>query len=189
MLPLSIFADVGGVKTLILIVLAVIIAIYLWTLSRREKKPAADAPLTAARLANTPDDRLVDTAVRAMLADCDPSRPDPYRQTALWANAQVNVYSVWVIVKEQGASGFEALVASPTAHFLPLAADGFGQIGAPQCEAALRDFLAKETPDAGACAAADKAFAAAVTAEQPLALCVPYIRDNAEAFVKDTPTA
>ncbi len=189
MLPLSLFADVGGVKTLILIALAIVIAIYLRTLSRREKKPAADAPLTAERLTNTPDDRLVNTVVRAMLADCDRSRPDPYRQTALWANAQVNVYSVWVIVKEQGASGFATLVASPAAPFLPLAADGFGQIGAPQCEAALRDFLAKETPDADTCAAADQAFAAAVSAEQPLTLCVPYIRDNAEAFVKDAPAA
>lgn len=187
MLPLSVFADVGGVKTLVLIVLAVVIAIYLWTLSRREKKTATEAPLTAERLANTPDGQLVDTVVRAMLADCDQSRPDPYRQTALWANAQVNVYSVWVIVKEQNASGFAALAASRTAAFLPLAADGFGQIGASQCETALRDFLAKEAPDADACAAADKAFAAAVQAEQPLALCIPYIRDNAEAFVKSAP--
>lgn len=179
----SLFTDLGGVKTVILIVLAVIIAIYLWHLSRKEKTEAATAPLNAETLAATPDERLVDTVVKAMLADCDPVHPDPYRQTALWANAQVNVYSVWVMVNELAAGGFAGLKKSPSKRFLPLAADGFAQLGALRCEAAIRDFLAAETPER-ACAASDEAFAAAVAAENPLALCVPYIRDNADAFVK-----
>lgn len=184
MLSATLFENVGGVKTIILIVLALIIAAYLWVLSRREKKEKATPPLTAERLAAAPDAQLVDEVVRAMLADCNAANPDPYRQTALWANPQVNVYSVWVAVKELGASGFAAMPKSPSGRFLPLAADGFAQLGAPRCEAAVRDWLALEQPDEAACAAADAAFSAAVAAEDPLGLCVPYIRDNADAFVK-----
>lgn len=185
MFSLSILANIGGVKTLILIALAVIIALYLRVLSRREKKEAAAEPLTAARLAATPDDRLVDTVVRAMLADCDDAHPDPYRQTALWANAQVNVYSVWVVLKEQETGGFASLATSPSARFLPLAADGLAQLPAPQCEAVLRTLTAASATDETAWTAADAAWPTALAAEQPSALLVTYIRDNADAFVCD----
>lgn len=182
MLTVSLFADVGGVKTLVLIVLALIIALYLWVLSRREKKAAGEgAVLTADRLAATSDDRLVDTVVRQMLAECETAHRDPYRMTAVWANAQVNVYSVWVAVKELGETRFEALKKSPSGRFLPLAADGFAQIGAPRCEVAVRQALEAEVAQG----TMDEAFAAAVVEEAPLELCVSYIRDHADSFIKE----
>lgn len=175
----SLFGDVGGVKTLLLIALAVIIAVYLRVLSRREKKATEESTtLTAERLAATPDERLVDTVVRQLLAECESARRDPYRMTAVWSNAQVNVYSVWLIVKELGAGDLAALKKSPSGAFLPLAADGFAQIDAPRCEAAVRAALTSDE-------AADEALAAAVAEEAPLALCVPYIRDHADHFISE----
>lgn len=187
---LALFADGESIKNLILIVAALLIAAYLWYLSHREKRaPAPPPPLTAERLRDTADSQLVDTVVADLLAGCDAARPDPYRQTALWANPQVNVYSVWVAVKELESAGFAAVHASPAGAFLPLAADGFAQMDAPRCEAAVRQWLSADPADEAAAAAAGAAFAEAVAAEDPLARCVPYIRDNAEAFVshKDEP--
>ena len=171
MLAATFLEQIGGVKTIVMAVLALLIAVYLHTLSRREKKEAAEAPLTAERLAALPDGQVVNAVIKELLAACEAAKCDPYRMTATWSNPQVNVYSVWVTVKEWEGRDFAALADTPSGQFLPLAADGFAQIGAPQCEAAVR-------------AADDAAFAAAVAAEQPLALCVSYVRDNAEAFVE-----
>jgi hypothetical protein len=84
----------------------------------------------------------------------------------------VNVYSVWATVKELELTVFSTLEGTPAGQLLPLSMEGFNQIGAPACAAAVE-------------AADDDAFAAAVAAEQPLTLCVAYIRDNAEAFVEE----
>ncbi len=175
-LAASFFENVGGVKTLILLLLIALIAWYLHRLSAKEKTDTAEV-LTKEKLDALPDETLVNEVIRAMLADCDQKRPDPYRMTAVWSNAQVNVYSVWAVTKEAEADGLAAVTATPTAPFLPLAADGFAQIGAAACAAAVT--AQQETPGT-----ADEAFAAAAAAEQPLTRCVAYIRDNAEAFVK-----
>lgn len=179
MLTASLFTDIGGVKTLVMATLAVIIAVYLWSLSRREKKAAEEKTiLTADKLAATADEQLVDTVVRDLLASCENAKRDPYRMAATWSNAQVNVYSVWLIVKELSVGDFASLKTSPSGAFLALAADGFAQIGAPRCEAVVREALESDE-------AFDEAFAAAVAEEAPLTLCVPYIRDNAESFTNE----
>lgn len=162
------FESVGGVKTLILLALIALIALYLRRLS---KKTAADAPPTvptADELRALPVGEALPTVIRCLLADCEAAGDDPYRRLALWPNPCVNVYTVWAVVKES-ESGADALAASPTAAFLPLAADGFDQIGAPKCAVAARE------QDSAA-------LLAAVAEEQPLTLCDDYIRDNADAF-------
>lgn len=177
----NILDSIGGVETLVLIAGALVIAWYLHHLSKREKAERKVETLTAARLAETPDAELVNTVVRDLLDSCERARkksnlpwtaPDMYRMVTEWANPQVNVYSVWVAVKETENGGIAALKASPSHVFFDLAADGFAAIGADGCAAALRD-------------EDEAAFAAALTAEQPLARCAEYIRDNAEAFVKE----
>ena len=172
--------SMGGVKTLILLALAGVIAWYLRRLSKQEKRSAAMPKLTATTLAETPDEELVNTVIRDLLNSCEQSRqyrnlpwsaPDMYRMVANWSNPQVNVYTVWVAVKETERNGIAGMKASPSGAFFDLAADGFAQIGATACEAAFR-------------AEDDAALTAAVAAENPLSLCVEYIRDNAEAFAE-----
>ena len=167
----SIFADVGGVKTLVLVLLAAVISWYLWVLSRREKKEENEVLLTAESLAALPDDQLMDAVIKSLLADCEAAGTDPYRRTAVWANPQVNVYSVWVIVKELEQTTFSQVARTPSGAFLPLAIDGLEQLGAPAAAAAVE-------------AADEAAFAQAVATEQPLLRAVEYIRDHADAFVK-----
>ncbi len=172
------FEAIGGTKTLILVVLAIAIAWYLHRLSNREKQTAF-CRLDAAKMAATPDEELVNTVIRDLLNSCEQARtgsrlpwtaPDMYRMVATWSNPQVNVYAVWVAVKETEGGSIAGMKASPSGAFFDLAADGFAQIGASACEAAWR-------------AEDESAFAEAVAAEAPLVLCVEYIRDNAEAFV------
>lgn len=177
---MGLFEAIGGTKTLIMAALALGIAWYLHRLSKKEKQENAAARLTAQTLANTPDEALVNAVVRDLLESCEQARqnsrlpwtaPDVYRMVANWSNPQVNVYAVWVAVKETENSGIAGMKASPSGVFFDLSADGFAQIGATACEAAFR-------------AEDEAAFAAAVTAENPLTLCVEYIRDNAEAFAQ-----
>ena len=172
---------IGGTKTLIMAAVALGIAWYLHRLSKKEKKESAPSRLTAQALAETADDVLVNTVVRDLLESCEQERqnsrlpwtaPDMYRMVANWSNPQVNVYAVWVAVKETETNGIAGMKASPSGAFFDLSADGFAQIGAAACEAAFR-------------AEDEAAFAAAVAAEDPLALCVEYIRDNADAFVRE----
>lgn len=175
------FENIGGTKTLVMAALALLIAWYLHRLSKQEKNEKTAEALTAAQLSATPDDELVDTVVRDLLDSCERRRrestlpftaPDVYRMVPLWTNPQVNVYAVWVTVKETAAAGLTGMKVSPSAPFMALAADGFSQIGATACAAAMQ-------------AEDEAAFAAAMAEEQPLTLCVGYIRDNAAAFVKE----
>ncbi|MBE6768163.1 MAG: hypothetical protein E7549_04545 [Ruminococcaceae bacterium] len=174
------FEAIGGTKTLILAALAIAIAWYLHRLSKKEKQADVSARLTAETLAATPDEELVNAVVRDLLDSCERARqggrlpwsaPDMYRMVAHWSNPQVNVYAVWVAVKEAENGGVAGMKASPSGAFFDLSADGFAQIGATACEAAFR-------------AEDEAAFAAALAAEDPLNLCVEYIRDNADAFAE-----
>ena len=178
---LYLLETMGGVKTLILLVLAGLIAWYLHHLSKKEKREVASLKLTEEKLSDTPDEELVNTVIRDLLDSCEQARqysrlpwsaPDMYRMVANWSNPQVNVYAVWVAVKECENGSIAAMKASPSGSFFELSADGFAQIGATACEAAFR-------------AEEEEAFLAAVAAENPLALCVEYIRDNADAFVRE----
>ena len=178
MLCASVLENIGGIKTPIMILGIILIFLYLRHLSKNEKKEAATEALTAETLAATEDDKLLQTVVRALFAECEAKKCEPYRMAAVWSNPEVNVYTVWAVVKEAEHCMLAGVFDSCSANLLPLAADGFGQIGATACEAAVRAAL--ESPKD----ADNAAFYAAVEAEDPLALCVPYIRDNAEAFVK-----
>lgn len=172
MLAATFMEQIGGVKTIVLVVAALLIALYLRSLSRREKRETIHETLTADKLAALPDGQVVNAVIKDMLAACEAAKKEPYRMAATWSNPQVNVYSVWATVKELELTVFSTLEGTPAGQFLPFSVEGFHQIGAPACAAAVE-------------AADDDAFSAAVAAEQPLTLCVEYIRDNAEAFVEE----
>lgn len=175
----SLFENIGGVKTVILVIAAAAVALYLWHLSRQEKKEKIRPLPPAEELAALPDKELVDAVVGDLLARQEPEKNHPlasrvvscYRNVPLWSNGQVNVFSVWLTVNELAATPFSGL-RGESAAFLPLAAEGFAQIGAPLCQAAVRE-------------QDDGAFEAAVAAERPIALCAAYIRDNMDMFVKE----
>lgn len=175
----SLFESLGGVKTVILVIIAIAVALYLRRLSRQEKKEKT-APLPSAEeLAALPDKELVDAVVRDLLSRQEPGEDNPlvsravscYRSVPLWSNGQVNLFSVWLTVRELAATTFDGL-RGDSVSFLPLAEEGFAQIGAPLCQAAVHD-------------RDDGAFEAAVAAEDPIALCAAYVRDNMDMFAAE----
>lgn len=170
---------------LVLIALAAVIGVYLLILSRREKREKDAATeqvrvLTADKLAAIPDDQLVDSVIRNLLAKLDEHRPDPYRDIPLLGEGRCAVYSVWVIEHEWRAGGFGALLRGTSAKFVPLAADGLRLLGATACAEQL-DAAAALPPEQRK--QADAAFGEALEREQPLTLCVAYIRDNSGQFI------
>ncbi|MBQ3259263.1 MAG: hypothetical protein IJA68_01945, partial [Clostridia bacterium] len=102
-----------------------------------------------------------------VMAKTDRRRPDVYHLIPLLSHGRVAVYSVWLICHELEISDMEALHRSPSGRFLEAAADGFSLIGAAACAAAEGETALRE----------------AIAAEQPLSLCVAYIRDNPNEFV------
>ena len=162
--------DVG---TLLMIVLAVIIGIYLHRLDKKEKSDPLAAlykqyrTLSPETLAATPDSELVRAVVTNIMAKTDRSHPDVYHLIPLLSHGRIAVYSVWLICQELEVGDMETLLRSPSGRFLEMAADGFSLIGAAACAAAEDETALRE----------------AIAAEQPLSLCVAYIRDNPEEFI------
>lgn len=170
---------------LLLILLAAVIAVYLWGLNRREKKGRADElaeqykRLDAAALAGIPDDRLVDAVAANLLAKLDPRRPDAYQTIPPLSRGRSAVYSVWLICHECAQGGLTGWYAGSSSEFTDLAADGLELIGAAECAAAVRASR-REGADTGALSAV---LDEAMKRELPLEKCVAYIRDNPGEFV------
>ncbi len=166
--------------TLVTIVLAVVIGIYLHRLDKKEKSDPLAAlykqygTLSAEAFAATPDNELVRAVAANVMAKTDRRRPDVYSLIPLLSHGQVAVYSVWLICHELDVSDMESLLRSPSGRFAESAADGFSLIGADRCAEAL---LAAVESQNGA------ALRDAIAAEQPLNLCVAYVRDNPDEFI------
>ncbi len=159
--------------TLVMIVLAVLIGIYLHRLEKKEKSDPFAAlykqyrTLSAETLAAIPDGELVRAVVANIMAKTDRRHPDVYHLIPLLSHGRIAVYSVWLICHELEIAEWESLLRSPSGRFLEAARDGFSLIGAESCAAAEEETTLRE----------------AIAAEQPLALCVTYIRDNPDEFL------
>lgn len=175
--------------TVVLILLALLVGLYLYSMSRKEKRNQHEELLetyremTPEKLATVPDSEVVRAVVANLMAKLDPRRPDPYRDIPLLSPGRCAVYSVWTACNELSGGNFEGFFASPSACFAELAADGYDRIGAPRCGDILREALAAKPEQLRELNAA---FSDAAEAEQPMTLCAEYIRDNPDEFV-DSP--
>lgn len=185
------FGGLAEPDTLILIVLALIIAGYLWFLGKKEKSDETAAlcktyaVMTEELLASVPDEELVRAVVANLMNKQDKKRPDPAAQLPLLSRGRSAVYSVWLLCHELEKQEFDAFFRSPSCRFAQPAADGLERIGATNSAAALRAAIRTAEDDAQTplWEAVTTVFREAVSAEQPLALCVRYIRDNPDEFV------
>lgn len=175
--------------TVVLIFLALLLGLYLYSMTRKEKRDRQDELLetyremTPEKLASVPESELVRAIIANLMAKLDARHPDPYRDIPLLSPGRCAVYSVWAAGNELSGGNFEGFFASPAACFAELAADGYDRIGAPRCGDILREAMAAAP---SALAELNAAFSDAAEAEQPMVLCAEYIRDNPEEFV-DTP--
>lgn len=173
--------DNFGWDTIVMIVLAAVIGIYLYRMDKKEKSDPLAAlykqygTLTAETLTAMPDEELVRAVAANIMAKTDRRRPDVYRLIPVLSHGRVAVYSVWLFCHELETASVETLLRSPSGRFAALAADGFSLIGADRCAKALE--AAMETPQD------ETALREALAAEHPLSLCVTYIRENSEEFV------
>ncbi len=176
----SVFPGFGG-GTIVMIVLALLIAAYLIHLDKKQKSDPIAAlckhyqTLTPDTLTALSDEELVRAAVAHILSRTDRRHPDVYHLIPSLSHGQTAVYSVWLTVNELAASDVQTWLQSPSVRFAEMAIDGFSLIGAETCSATLAAVL--EDPSNTA-----DAFLQALETEKPLALCVTYIRDNPTEF-------
>ncbi len=172
---------------IILLVLLVVVVVMLRRLgagradhSRAARLMKQYKVMTAEKLAAAPEGELVDAVVSRVLAQAqDTRRGDTVRVLADLQSGPCAVYCVWVVCKEMAADGYAALMASESKHMAALAAESFTAVGAPQCAAAfaaLTEMPSEQT---------EQDFRTAVAAEQPLARCEEYIRDNPQEFIDE----
>lgn len=179
----------SDIRLPVLIVLAVAVGGYLWYLERHTKKTNGDKlteqykVMTNAMLDETPDTMLVKAVVANVMAKQDEKNPQPYYELPLLSPGRAAVYGVWLICRKTEKKGFASLFAPKALALTESAIAGFEGIGANACAEALKAALdaAQNGTAAGEIDAAP--FTAAVASEQPLTLCVAYIRENPTEFV------
>ncbi len=189
MIPLM-FGGLMEPGTLVLIALALIIAAYLSFLGKKEKRDKSAALLktyavmTEELLAATPDEELVRAVVANLMAKQDKKRPDPMVQLPLLSRGRAAVYSVWLLCHELETQDFGEFFRSPSNRFAGPAADGLERIGATNSATALRAAMqAAEDETSPLWDAVTTVFHEATASENPLSLCVQYIRENTDEFV------
>ena len=187
------FFDAGqnGYYLLVLVFMALLVGLYLWGNSRKDRLENKEDLATVymrldeKTLSEIEDDQLVKAVAANLMAKLDKRHPDAYATIPLLSHGRCMVYSVWLLCNELDAAGFEELFSSPSGEFTELAADALEELGAPHCSQVLRKAMAAHTPAELAELHAD--FLEGVEAEQPLTLCRNYIRDNPGEFVDTAP--
>lgn len=177
--------------TLVLIALAIVIAVYLFVLEKRTKSDVAAAlckkyaVMTTELLASVPNEELVQAVVSNVMSKQDKRKPDAAAQLPLLSRGRAAVYSVWLLCKELETQDFSTFFRSPSRRFAEPAADGLERIGASNSATALRAALrtAEEGTDSPLWEAVTTVFREAIATDQPLLLCVQYIRENPDEFV------
>lgn len=135
--------------------------------------------LDEALLAQTPDDKLVNAVAANLMGKITGSRSDPLVALAHLSRGRNAVFFTWMLCKEVEHNGVEALCKKPAVKFTDVGVEGLKTLGAEKTAAAVAAYLDAD----GQTAQNTQAVLCALDEEQPLALCVTYIRDNAEQFV------
>lgn len=185
------FAGLLKPHTLVLIALAAVIAVYLYVLEKRTKSDTAAAlckkyaVMTEQLLSSVPDAELVRAVVANVMNKQDKRRPDVADQLPLLSRGRAAVYSVWLLCEETREQSLDVFFASPSRRFAEPAAHGFERIGALNCATALRTALRSydEKAEKPLWDAVTTVFSEAIASENPLSLCVAYIRENPDEFV------
>ncbi len=177
--------------TLVMIALAIVIGVYLYILEKRTKSDGAAAlcktyaVMTRELLNSVPDEDVVQAVVANLMNKQDKRRPDAAAQLPLLSRGRAAVYSVWLLCHELETQEFDAFFNSPSRRFAEPAIDGLERIGATNSATALRTAVRtfEDRAEQPLWNAVTTVFREAIAAEQPLTLCVQYIRENPEEFI------
>ncbi len=181
----------SDIRLPVLIVLAMAVGGYLWYLERHTPKNNGDKlteqykVMTPVMLDETPDDTLVKAVVANVMAKQDEKNPQPYYELPLLSPGRAAVYGVWLTCRKTEKKGFASLFAPKELPLTEAAIAGFEGLGAVACADALKAALDAVKSGTDVSKIDDTPFTAAVESEQPLTLCVTYIRENAAEFVDE----
>lgn len=187
----TISAGEPGFNFLLLVLAALIVGLYIWGCSRRDKGGRADRlqetyrRITREALETLKDEELLDAVIANLLAKLDPKKPDPYTVIPLLSRGRRAVYSIWLTCHELDSRGLRGYLCSPSGRFAEFAADGLELIGASESAAVLRDGLELDTGDDEATSEQERRLLGALERERPLDGCRKYIRDNPGEFVDE----
>lgn len=193
-MTLSIFGNFDA-GTVVMIVLAILIAVYLYFLEKRDKQDSPAAlckqyeTLTEESLAAIPDDQLLRAVAANLMNKQDRRHPDLSVTLPLLSPGRCGVYSVWLLCHELERRELGAYFRTPYRRFAELAATGFSLIGANDCAEAMTAAcqryaaeIAKDKQELPSWEDLTARLRQAIHEEQPFALCVAYIRDNPAEF-------
>ncbi len=176
--------------TLVLIALAVIIGIYLSVLDKRTKSDRSAAlcktyeVMTEDILLSTPDETLVEAVIGNLMSRLDTHRPDLAASLPFLSQGRANVCSVWLLCHELRSADLEAFFASSSCRFAETAVRGLDAIGAALCAELLGQACeAAENADAATLQKTTEELRNAMEKEQPLQLCISYIRCHPADFI------
>ncbi len=171
-----------NIGTVVLIILAIAIYLYLRWLDKKEKSGKKATlyqqykTLTPKTLSSLPNEELL----RAVIANLLAKNTDLYKQTAVLSHGRTAVYSVWLLCNEIATADFEKLSAT-SRRFADMATDSLLLLGATECANALQT-LVKAFADGTITAEQSANLRDAIIAEQPLERCTAYIRENPDEF-------
>lgn len=181
-------------STVVMIVLAMVIAAYLFVLERREKKAKDDpcvtyATLSEETLADLNDGEVLRAVAANLTAKQDRQHPDLSLVLPFLSPGRCGVYSVWLLCHELEKHTVATYFRTPYRRFAAYAAEGFALIGANACATAMQAacdwYESKKNGDKDR-PSPDQltdALRRAIQEEQPLSLCVTYIRTFPAEFV------
>ena len=178
-------------------ILFILIAIVLVLMNRRyDKGQKARSEMLALQyktmtrdlLDDTADEDLLDAVVANLNGKLDPKIPDPYHTIPLLSRERAEVYALWLCDHELNNGNFATMQSTGSFRFLDTAADACEQIGAEKCAAALREAF-QNAADEDVLADCHVAYMEARGEENPLTAAIPFVRDNAAAFLDVTEEA
>ena len=150
--------------------------------ARSERLQKEYAILTPKKIEEANDTDLVDIVIANLHGKLDEHNPAPFYTIPTLSPERFSLYSVWVIHNELTHGNFSDLLSSPSKNFLEQAVTGCKEIGAEKCADALQEAL-EHTDDENALADCHLHYMEAIAKEEPLTLCVSYIRSHVDAFI------
>lgn len=172
----------------VLVLAALILALYLWGNSHHKKEGRAEIlqrtykTMSREILKKIPDDELVDAVAANLLAKLDNQNPDAYKSITILSRGRCAVYCIWMSCHELKSEGLPSYIKSPSRRFFDLTADGFELIGANDCAKLFRQVKSFDPFDEEKLLLLQEKILDAISREQPLNLCRDYIRTNPDEF-------
>lgn len=182
----------NGFYLTLLVLAALILGIYLWGNSHKNKEGKAEKLQRTYRILNReilekiPDEELVDAVAANLLAKLDKQNPDAYKTVTVLSRGRCAVYSIWLSCHELSSEGLSAYINSPFARFLELTISGLELVGANDCAALLEKLKESESFDEKSLLSQQEDILNTIKREQPLTLCRDYIRTNPDEFTDST---